>query len=94
MKTALPEPVVAEMMGSGRHLPEPYRRYTEEELAGAYLRGEQAVTLHRSQMKESVTKKIADLERQVGILHEKWERGRRTSPGSGRPLGDTGNEIA
>lgn len=71
MRTALPEPVIGELMGNARQIPEPYRRYTEEELAGAYLRGEPAVTLHRSHRKERVTKKIADLERLVGILHEK-----------------------
>ena len=39
MRTALPEPVIGEMMGSGRHLPESSRRFTEDELAEAYLRG-------------------------------------------------------
>ena len=71
MKTALPEPVVSEMMGHAGHLPESYRRYTEEELAGAYLTGEPTVTLHRSHTKEKVERKIADLERLVGLLQEK-----------------------
>jgi integrase len=71
MRTALPEPPVGEMLGNARHVPGPYRRYTDEELAGAYLKGEPAITLHRSHRKERVTKRIADLERLVGILHEK-----------------------
>ena len=43
----------------------------EEELAEAYLRVEGAVTLHRSHPKERVERKIADLERLVGLLQEK-----------------------
>jgi integrase len=71
MRAALPEPVVGELMGHAGHLPESYRRYAEEELAGAYLRVEGAVTLHRSHPKERVERKIADLERLVGLLQEK-----------------------
>jgi len=73
MGTVLPEIVVREMMGYAGHLPESYRRYTEEELAEAYLKGEPTVTLHRSHPKERVERKIAALERLVGLLQEKIE---------------------
>ena len=71
MGTVLPGMAVHELMGHAGHLPESFHRYTEEELAGAYLRGEPAVTLHRSHQKERVERKIARLERLVGILQEK-----------------------
>jgi len=71
MGTVLPEGVVREMMGHAGHLPESYRRYTEQELAEAYLKAERAVTLHRSHPKERVERKIADLERIVALLQEK-----------------------
>ena len=71
MGTALPETVVEELIGLAGHLPESYRRYTEGELAEAYLKGERAVTLHTSQPKERVERRIAELERLVGLLQEK-----------------------
>ncbi len=71
MKGALPEPVVGELMGRTGHLPESYRRYTEEELSDAYLGAERAVTLHRAHPKERVERKIADLEKLVGLLEQR-----------------------
>jgi integrase len=70
MGTVLPAPVVRELMGGAGHLPEVFRGYTEEELEKAYLEGERAVTLHRSHRQESLARKIADLEKIVGILRE------------------------
>ena len=71
METILPRTVVSEMMGQTGHLPESYRRYTEEELAEAYLKAERVATLHRSHPKERAGRKIAELERLVGLLHAK-----------------------
>jgi len=71
MKNSLPDPVVAELTGRTGHLPESYRRYTEEELAEAYLGAERAITLHRAHPKERVEKKIAELEKLVGVLAER-----------------------
>ena len=71
MSTAVPDPMVRGMMGSTGHIPEPSLRYAEEELARAYLEGERTVTLHRSHHKERVARKIAELERLVGILQER-----------------------
>jgi len=71
METVLPETVVEELMGLAGHLPESYRRYTEEELAEAYLKAERAITLHRSQPKGGVERRIAHLERMVRLLQEK-----------------------
>jgi integrase len=71
MKTALPEPVVSDLMGHSGHLAESCRSYTEEELAEAYLRGEPTVTLHRSHPRERMERKIAELERLVDLLQEK-----------------------
>jgi hypothetical protein len=73
MGTVLPEALVGELMGRGR--PPPLS--TEEELAAAYLRGEPAITLHRSLREERVSRKIARLERLVGhLLEEAGERER------------------
>jgi hypothetical protein len=69
MRTVLPEPAVGMMAGNGRPGSPP--RYTEEELAGVYLKGEPAVTLHRSRRKESVAEKIAGLESLVGALSDR-----------------------
>ncbi|MDD1669277.1 MAG: site-specific integrase, partial [Methanomicrobiales archaeon] len=70
MRSALPEPVLRELMGNARHLPDSYRRYTEDELAGAYTDAEPAVTLHRSHRKERVERRISDLERLIKRLQE------------------------
>jgi integrase len=75
MGTVLPEMVVDELTGLAGHLPESYRRYPEEELAEAYLRAERTVTLHKSQPKERVERRIAELERLVGLLQEKGATG-------------------
>jgi len=96
MGTVLPRMVVDELMGHTGHLPESYRRYTGEELAEAYLRCERVVTLHRSQPKERVEKRIAELERLVGLLQEKigekdeeMARTRKSLPnGQGKDIGE------
>ena len=71
MRTVIPESMVAELLGRAGRVAGPSRRYTDEELAGGYLRGEPAVTLHRIHRKERVAKRIADLEKMVGTLQEK-----------------------
>jgi len=71
MKAALSEPILRELMGHAGHLPDSYRRYTEEEMAEAYIKGEPAVTLHRSHPKERMERKIRELEKLVGLLQEK-----------------------
>jgi len=73
MRTVLPEPLVSGMLGRHGRLPEPRGRYTEEELAGAYLEGERAITLHRGHRKDRMALKIAELERVVGMLMERAE---------------------
>jgi integrase len=70
MGKVLPAPVVEELMGRPGRLPGRGRRYTDEELAGAYLEGEPAVTLHRSHGKEKMARRVAELERLVRILGE------------------------
>ena len=64
MGAVLPEPVVAGLTGGGS-------RYTEEELSRAYLDGEPNLTLHRSRQRERVDRRIADLEKIVGILRDR-----------------------
>jgi integrase len=71
MRTVLPAPVVSEMMGGTGPLPDPNHRRTEEELGKAYLDGERAITLHRSQERERLARKVAELERIVGLLQER-----------------------
>jgi integrase len=71
MRMAVPGPAVAGMMGRAGHLPTGPYRYTEQELAGAYLEGERAVTLHRSRRRDRVTQKIAKLEQLVAALQER-----------------------
>ncbi len=73
MRTVLPEPLVSAMLGRPGRLPEPRGRYTEEELARAFLEGERAITLHRGHQKDRMALKIAELERLVGILMERAE---------------------
>ncbi|HVN65279.1 MAG TPA: site-specific integrase [Methanomicrobiales archaeon] len=60
----LPGPVVAALLGKPGRAP----RYTDEELAAAYLEGEQAVTLHRRHGKERMARRVAELERLVRLL--------------------------
>ena len=74
MGRVLPPPVVAELMGrQGRRLPGGGRRYTEGELAGAFLEGERAVTLHRSHGRERTARQIARLEKSIRLLREQAE---------------------
>jgi integrase len=70
MGTVLPAPVVGELLGRPGNLAGRGRLYTDEELGRAYLEGERAVTLHRSQRKEQMARKIADLEKLVHLLRE------------------------
>ena len=74
MGKVLPPPVVAELMGlPGRRLPGRDRRYTEGDLAGAFLEGEGAITLHRSHGRERTARQIARLERSIRLLREQAE---------------------
>jgi integrase len=75
MRTAVPEPLVAGLMGSTGRSPATTRSYAEAELARAYLDGEQAVTLHHSHRKDTMAARIAELERLVGELREKIGEG-------------------
>ena len=70
MGKVLPATVVEELMGRAGRLPGRGRRYTDEELARAYLEGEAAVTLHRSHGKERMARRVAELERLVRLLGE------------------------
>ena len=77
MRTVLPAPVVREILGAGGA-----GHHSEEDLGRAYLGAEGAITLHRSHRKESLARKVAELERMVEILRDRMdERNRRPAPG-------------
>jgi integrase len=89
MRMAVPGPVVDGMMGRGGHLPSASYRYTEQELARAYLEGEQAVTLRKSHRRDRVTRKLAELERLVASLREQiGERDERPARIGEKPAKD------
>jgi integrase len=91
MRTLLPDPMVAGLMGRGGRIPESRRGYTDEELGRAYLKGERAILLHGGRRgPEKFAGKLAELERLVGLLQEKaverdreLARIRRILPGTG-----------
>jgi integrase len=70
MGTVLPAPLVRELMGGAGRFASPHRRFTDGELEEAYLEGEPHITLHRSRRKESLGKKVAELEGLVRALRE------------------------
>jgi integrase len=75
MRTALPDPLVAMLMGSPGPSPPASRRSTEAELARAYLEGERVVTLHHSHRKDTMAARVAELERLVGELRKQIGEG-------------------
>jgi integrase len=94
MRTVVPLPAVAAMLGHASRIPGTSYRYTDEELARAFLEGERAVTLHRSHRRERMARKIAELERLLLLLQEKVGGGAgdpRTGRASPEGRGQEGN---
>jgi integrase len=94
MGTVLPEMVVDELTGHAGHLPDSYRRYSEDELAGSYLKGEPAVTLHRSHPTRRVEKRVAELEKIVDLLQKKIGERDGDLGGQERASSTEGDRIA
>jgi integrase len=88
MRTVVPPPAVAAMMGRAGRLPDASRQYTEDELARAYLEGERAVTLHLSHRRDRMARRIAELERLLVILQEK------VGGGEGEPRTGRDSQVA
>jgi integrase len=90
----LPGPVVRELMGRAPRFPGIAPAYSEQELERAYLEGERTVTLHAGQRKDRVTRKIAELERLVGVLQERiGEQERELGELRGRVAIGEGKEL-
>lgn len=81
MGTVLPATVVRELMGSIRTPRGETAGQVEKDLERAYLAGEPVMTLHRTHRKESLSRKVAELERTVRFLRERVEeRDRKSAP--------------
>jgi integrase len=92
MGTVLPPHVVRDLMGSTARTGGRGQRPPEEGLARFYLEGERAVTLHRSHRKETLARKVSELERIVAILREKEGEGNRSPSRLGQSVpGAEGN---
>ncbi|HVP25347.1 MAG TPA: tyrosine-type recombinase/integrase [Methanomicrobiales archaeon] len=86
MGAVLPAPVVRELMGGPGRFAAAHRGFTDEELEKAFLEGEPHITLHRSRRKESLGRKVAELEGLVRALrHQIEEAGRMPMPPQGTP---------
>lgn len=73
MKKEVPGEIVEALAGHAGYLSDAYRRYTEEELADYYLKGEHLVSLHgESKTVAELQKQIDELQRSHDIILEKW----------------------
>jgi integrase len=68
--SGVPDEVVEVLAGHALNLGGAYARYTEEELAAAYLQGERAVTLSKAAVNEKAEKRIRELEAHVQEVKE------------------------
>ena len=75
MGTVLPLPVIRELMGDPGLRRRPSGPEAGTRLEEAYLDGEDAITLQRAHRKETLARKVAELERLVGVLREQVEGG-------------------